>query len=549
MNHASRAIALAAGLALPAAALAVGPIEVIYSKKPGHPTSVLPGAVDLTGAPEVTAWKAIEDLVVSPDGSRWMVKSRSTTAETHNSGIVMGSGTTGSIWTISTASGPFVMQEGQPAPFGNASDWFDFVASAFGRWDDNGNLVFGFRARTTQTGSTAAADAMRAVKWNGTTATLAFKQGDLYTNLQDIPANPSGDETVGNSANSFHLLNDGRVGSSDLTIGNISTLRRPAVTYNLDFFKQVQVSTVGGFGGGPDVTWFAMDSNSFYTTPDGAHWWMTGRHTNSSTGPRIFAYDGQIVLEAAQTIPGSSVVMGDVFQVNMASNGDYIARGRDNSGTTAAAPDWVFRNGTLIAKTGDPITPGNAETWGDTILAVATNAAGDYVIIGNTSAKAASDSVVVLNGTTVVMREGDPVDLDGNGQFDDDAFIGRGVNTNAAFGASTNNGSVNWWLTNDLMLYGILMLRDGAGNDINVVPAFGTPQAFIRIDLSSPAACYANCDGSTTVPVLNVQDFACFLNAFASGESYANCDGSTTVPVLNVQDFACFLNAFAAGCP
>jgi hypothetical protein len=61
--------------------------------------------------------------------------------------------------------------------------------------------------------------------------------------------------------------------------------------------------------------------------------------------------------------------------------------------------------------------------------------------------------------------------------------------------------------------------------------------------------CYANCDGSTIAPVLNVQDFACFLNAFAANDPYANCDGSTVVPVLNVQDFACFLNKFAQGCP
>jgi hypothetical protein len=60
--------------------------------------------------------------------------------------------------------------------------------------------------------------------------------------------------------------------------------------------------------------------------------------------------------------------------------------------------------------------------------------------------------------------------------------------------------------------------------------------------------CYANCDGSTTAPVLNVQDFSCFLNKFASADTYANCDGSTTAPVLNVQDFSCFLNRFAAGC-
>jgi hypothetical protein len=61
--------------------------------------------------------------------------------------------------------------------------------------------------------------------------------------------------------------------------------------------------------------------------------------------------------------------------------------------------------------------------------------------------------------------------------------------------------------------------------------------------------CYANCDGSTATPILNVQDFACFLNAFAAGASYANCDNSTAAPMLNVQDFACFLNRFAAGCP
>jgi hypothetical protein len=64
----------------------------------------------------------------------------------------------------------------------------------------------------------------------------------------------------------------------------------------------------------------------------------------------------------------------------------------------------------------------------------------------------------------------------------------------------------------------------------------------------NPQACYPNCDQSTAVPFLNVQDFACFLNAFAGSQSYANCDNSTTAPTLNVQDFACFLNKFAAGC-
>ncbi len=61
-------------------------------------------------------------------------------------------------------------------------------------------------------------------------------------------------------------------------------------------------------------------------------------------------------------------------------------------------------------------------------------------------------------------------------------------------------------------------------------------------------ACYANCDGSTGQPFLNVQDFSCFLQKFAAGAAYANCDASTTAPTLNVQDFSCFLNKFASGC-
>jgi hypothetical protein len=61
-------------------------------------------------------------------------------------------------------------------------------------------------------------------------------------------------------------------------------------------------------------------------------------------------------------------------------------------------------------------------------------------------------------------------------------------------------------------------------------------------------SCYANCDGSSTSPILNVLDFGCFSNAFAAGSTYANCDSSSTPPILNVLDFSCFLNRFSVGC-
>lgn len=57
--------------------------------------------------------------------------------------------------------------------------------------------------------------------------------------------------------------------------------------------------------------------------------------------------------------------------------------------------------------------------------------------------------------------------------------------------------------------------------------------------------CYADFDDNGQ---LNINDFAAFLNGFASGSAHANCDSSTNPPALNVLDFACFLNAFSAGC-
>jgi hypothetical protein len=60
--------------------------------------------------------------------------------------------------------------------------------------------------------------------------------------------------------------------------------------------------------------------------------------------------------------------------------------------------------------------------------------------------------------------------------------------------------------------------------------------------------CYANCDGSTIAPILNVNDYVCFINLYGSNDSRANCDASTLPPVLNVNDFQCFITAYAAGC-
>jgi hypothetical protein len=80
-------------------------------------------------------------------------------------------------------------------------------------------------------------------------------------------------------------------------------------------------------------------------------------------------------------------------------------------------------------------------------------------------------------------------------------------------------------------------------------PGAFTPQAGdAAFVLHGHGLCYANCDGSTTPPYLNINDFICFAAAFAAGDPYSNCDDSTRPILLNISDFVCFQSAFAAGC-
>jgi hypothetical protein len=107
---------------------------------------------------------------------------------------------------------------------------------------------------------------------------------------------------------------------------------------------------------------------------------------------------------------------------------------------------------------------------------------------------------------------------------------------------------VQAWLDAPSTNFGWVLLGDEV--------AFGTAKRFasreatvaamrpaLVITFTPPASCYADCDGNE---VLNVDDFLCFINAFASQDPYADCDGNQT---YNVDDFLCFINDFAQGCP
>jgi hypothetical protein len=62
----------------------------------------------------------------------------------------------------------------------------------------------------------------------------------------------------------------------------------------------------------------------------------------------------------------------------------------------------------------------------------------------------------------------------------------------------------------------------------------------------SLSGCLADVDANC---LLNANDFVAFQSLYAAGNPLANCDQSTLPPILDVNDFICFLGAFAASCP
>ena len=85
--------------------------------------------------------------------------------------------------------------------------------------------------------------------------------------------------------------------------------------------------------------------------------------------------------------------------------------------------------------------------------------------------------------------------------------------------------------------------------------AWGENVGWINLDHGSHYVgvipdCYADCDTSTGRGVLDIFDFLCFGNAFATGDPYAcDCDLTTGPATCDIFDFLCFGNAFSAGCP
>lgn len=244
--------------------------------------------------------------------------------------------------------------------------------------------------------------------------------------------------------------------------------------------------------------------------------------TRPTSSDGVIVVNGAVLLREGNTFPILGETTRSISRASMSGNGDWFA-----VGDTTANKDWLVYNNQFVASTGS-IVPGGlpGETFGTESFSYAFSPGrsvgpDDFTYVGVTNNPNHDEDEVFVHSTKgVFMRENDQVDLNGDGILNENVFIHHFVGDS--------------FLAANGKLYTTCTLQNASGTFLE--------QAFIVIQ-ARENICYADCDGNT---VLNILDYICFGNAYATNDPYADCDGNS---VLNILDYICFGNAYAVGCP
>jgi hypothetical protein len=199
--------------------------------------------------------------------------------------------------------------------------------------------------------------------------------------------------------------------------------------------------------------WENFTLNEFFVSGSGTRWMARGDLTGDAASDAVAVVDGAVVVQEGVVLAGSGYAdaVSTISGTTLGPDGRWFVRGSNaNSGL-----DWIYSNGTVYTERGAPAAGDPLETWSDsefnvTFFMHAADAAGNVVVGGVTNADAARNGLLVLNRRIVVAREGDPIDTDGDGVFDDDAFFNTFGNDDGA-------------LTDDGRFYFTATIRDAAG--------------------------------------------------------------------------------------
>ncbi len=411
-------------------------------------------------------------------------------------------------------------------PFGSYDAYYDM----------NADGTVAFSGLDDRAGS---ADDGYIVRGSGSTYTLIAQEA-----LTPVPSLPG--SNFGGTRGSVQLSDSGAVSFSSSLTGQPTTADNALFINNGNtIVAQEGVTSPTGQAGGLTDFYETFSTTSaqlgFYTNADQTSWIVAANLTGATTGDNVVVVNNDVKLQEGQIIPGTSFTspVGTTFRgVRMEPDGVWFA-----SGSNADGSDYIVRNGALIASNGAPITTGSSETWGDASFAATFFAHvgapnGSYVVGGVTSgASDLADAVLVLNGETVIARENDPIDLDNDGVFNDNAFIRTFIDDRLYM--------------SDTDLFALVRVRNA---NSAFCGATDTDQglAFIRIALpGGPAGC-DDIDFNNNDVFPEDQDVVDFFNVLAGGEcpTCNDIDFNNNDVFPEDQDIIDFFNVLAGGeCP
>ncbi|MFG0327144.1 MAG: GC-type dockerin domain-anchored protein, partial [Phycisphaerales bacterium JB037] len=473
-------LAAVAGLACVASAAFAAPPRVIFSEITTSPTSSVPGL-------GTALFQSFDRPYVSADGTNWILSADTDLATTNDEVIIVGSGLTGGV----------VVQEGVTVLDGKLAGLLDRNMGINGA----GDFVFA----TNTDGDTNTDEYVFKYDSGLDAFVVVAREGD------DVPG--VFDEFFGITLDSTGMLDDGTpVFRASSTVGLLGTTEDDFLFSGTSIVAQTGNTIPAGQAFGFTETWDVFDLNDFYITPSGATSVIQGDLTGATTGDDVVVVNGTVVIQEGQPLETGGLPVALVSET-LASGESWFSRG-DYSDDI----DWLVKDGVIVAETGDPVPGGlpgeflDQTLFSSTFFLMAANSNGDYVYGATTSnSDPEADAVIVLNNTTVVLRQGDPVDLDGNGLADDNAFIDIFNNDDA-------------FLTDDGRYYFTADLYDSA------LVSLG--QAFMVIQLDLGGGCPADLTGSSDPndPSYGIgdgdadgDDFFFYLDAFSSS-NLAVCD-------------------------
>ncbi len=376
MNH---KIAVAAALVV--ASPAFGQVRALYTGSAGLPTSNVPGQPGLVFNDGTSTQTAFGRPFVSPSGN--LVGFR---GDTETSGQFFDE-----VYVVAPINNPmagFSLREGTAV--GGAVDGRVIVNidERVGLIDSVDGGQFAFTSQT-RVGNT----------FSNSDGVFYYAAPDVITAAAPGQSIQQGGALAEGNFDSAYAAPEGFVGFSGGT-----TDFDDAVIYN----SNVLVSEGTALAGAPAAT-ATFEFGQTYFGENGSSYLTEARSFPSSRTVDTAVVDGSVVAVGGQIIPDSGFAapaVDSLFAPNgsgMNEAGVWWARGSNVDGV-----EWALVDGDVVAATGDSVD-GSLETWLE-IDGVSADAAGNYIVLGVTSL---GEQAIAYNGTTVLARQGDSIDLTG----------------------------------------------------------------------------------------------------------------------------------------